>query len=57
MREVAVSTFTEGLAMDMNPLSAQNSCLTDCLNGTIITYNGNEYTLQNDMGNVKLNAS
>ena len=28
-----------------------NTVLTDCLNGTLITYNGDEFVLQNDMGN------
>jgi hypothetical protein len=54
MRKAAVNTFTDGLMMDANPLITAQSCLTDCLNGTLITYNGNEFTLQNDMGNVKL---
>ena len=40
--------------MDLNPLNTPDTVLTDCLNGTIITYNGNEFSLQNDMGNYKL---
>lgn len=36
---------------DLNPLTTPNSVLTDVLNGTIITFNGNEFVLQNDMGN------
>lgn len=40
--------------MDIHPLQTPNTALTDCLNGTFITYNGNEYVLQNDMGNFKL---
>jgi len=28
-----------------------NDTLTDCLNGTLITMNGDEVILQNDMGN------
>ena len=38
----------------MNPLTTPNNVLTDCLNGTMITYNGNEFVLQNDMGNCKV---
>lgn len=45
------NTFGEGLMMDMNPLTTPNSVMTNCLNGTLITFNGNEYILQNDMGN------
>lgn len=40
--------------MDIHPLQVTNTVLTDNLNGTFITYNGNEYSLQNDMGNFKL---
>lgn len=39
---------------DLNPINTPNSALTDCLNGTIITYNGNEHSLQNDKGNYAL---
>ena len=46
--------FKDGLMMDVHPLQTPNSVLTDCLNGTFITYNGNEHVLQNDMGNFKL---
>lgn len=57
MRQATNSSFNEGLLMDMNPLVTPQTCLTDCLNGTLITYNGNEFTLQNDMGNVKIAKS
>lgn len=40
--------------MDLNPLTTPQNCLHDCLNGTLITFNGNEFTLQNDAGNIKL---
>lgn len=43
--------------MDMNPLVTPQTCLSDCLNGTIITFNGNEFTLQSDNGNVKIKDS
>ena len=46
--------FKDGLMMDVHPLQTPNTVLTDCLNGTFITYNGNEHVLQNDMGNFKL---
>lgn len=48
------NTWEEGLIMDLHPLSTPNNVLTDCLNGTFITYNGNEFSLQNDQGNYKL---
>lgn len=53
----ATNTFTEGLVMDLNPLTTPNNVLTNCLNGTLITYNGNEYVLQNDMGNGRVETA
>lgn len=53
-RQQTINSFTGGLNMDLHPLTTPNNILTDCLNGTILTYNGNEYILQNDMGNIKL---
>ena len=40
--------------MDTNPMVQGNDSLTDCLNGTFITQNGNEIILQNDMGNARV---
>ena len=49
--EQATNQFTKGLQMDTHPMVQSNDTLTDCLNGTLITMNGNEVVLQNDMGN------
>ena len=49
--EQSVNTFSKGLQLDTNPMIQGNDSLTDCLNGTLITQNGNELILQNDMGN------
>ncbi len=54
MRRESNNQFSDGLINDLNPINTPNTILTDNLNGTIITYNGNEYSLQNDMGNYKL---
>jgi len=43
-KSASTNTFT-GLAMDFNPIVTPNNVLTDCLNGTIITNNGNENVL------------
>ena len=51
------NTFDKGLLMDFNPIVTPNNVLTNCLNGTIITYNGNEYVLQNDMGNGRVETA
>lgn len=53
----AVNTFNGGLVMDLNPVSTPNNVLTNCLNGTLVTYNGNEYTLQSDMGNGRVETA
>ena len=52
-KQVQTNTFNSGLNMDLNPLLTPNDVMTDCLNGTIVTYNGNEFALQNDLGNYK----
>ena len=56
-RAEAVNTFTKGLQMDLNPLTVPADVLTNCLNGTLITYNGNEQALQNDMGNARVETA
>lgn len=43
--------------MDFNPLSTPKDVLTDCINGTLVTFNGKEFTLQNDMGNCKVDTA
>ena len=53
-RQELSNVFSDGMMSDLNPINTPKSVLTDCLNGTYITYNGNEFVLQNDMGNYKL---
>ena len=36
------------MIMDLNPLTTPNNVLTSALNATMITYNGNEFVLQNE---------
>ena len=47
----AQNTFNEGMVLDNHPLMTPNRVLTDALNATLVTMNGNEMVLQNDMGN------
>jgi len=54
MRKETSNQFTEGLIKDLNPINTPNTALTDALNATLITYDGNEYSLQNDRGNYPL---
>lgn len=57
MKKESFNTFSEGLIMDLNPLVTPNNVLTNCLNGTFVTYNGNEFILQNDMGNGRVESA
>lgn len=55
--KIAQNTFSDGLIMDFNDLLVPSSAYTNCLNGTCITYNGNEFVLQNDMGNGRVETA
>ena len=57
MRKETINTFSDGMSLDLNPLGTPAKTLTNCLNGTLITYNGNELTLQNDMGNTQVGTA
>ena len=49
--EQTINQFSKGLQLDTNPMVQSNDTLSDALNATFITQNGNEVILQNDMGN------
>ena len=57
MKKYADNSFNAGLNLDDNPITIDNNSLTNCLNGTLITYNGNEYILQNDLGNGRVETA
>lgn len=48
------NVFSGGLVTDLHPITVQKNQLTDALNATFITHNGNELILQNDMGNTRI---
>lgn len=54
MKQESVNTFNEGLVYDLNPITTPNNVLIDCINGTFLTFNGDELSLQNDAGNTKI---
>lgn len=56
MKKETVNTFSGGLNFDINPIMMPSNTLTDCVNGTFITFNGDELALQNDAGNTKIKA-
>lgn len=51
------NSWSEGLIMDFAPENASPNSLTSALNATLITYNGNENMLQNDMGNGRIETA
>lgn len=53
----ATNSFENGLVMDFNPLNTPNNVLTSALNATFVTFNGNEFILQNDMGNSRVETA
>lgn len=53
-QQVTSNIFNGGLLKDIQELTTPNNVLSDCLNGTILTYNGNEFVLQNDLGNARI---
>lgn len=57
MNYKAKSTFQEGLVMDFSPDNSSSDSLTSALNATLLTYNGNELCLQNDMGNGRVETA
>ena len=53
----ATNKFTKGLVMDFSPENTRNEVLTHALNATLLTFNGNELSLQNDMGNARVETA
>lgn len=56
-RMTAPNTFTKGLVMDFNPTVTKADCLVNALNATLLTFNGNEMQLQQDMGNGRVETA
>lgn len=56
-RQQTSNGFSAGLMMDYNPEGTPNNAVTNALNATLITYNGNENMLQNDMGNARVETA
>ncbi len=56
-RITAKNTFAEGLIMDFAPDNTQENVLSNALNATLLTFNGNEMSLQNDMGNCRVESA
>lgn len=57
MKKETINTFDGGMIKDAHPLTTPKNMLTDALNATLVTYNGNEMLLQNDMGNTEVGTA
>lgn len=57
MKSSQTNTFIGGMQKDLHPMTTPNNVLTDALNATITTMNGNESVLQNDMGNARVESA
>ena len=55
--KTATNKFTKGLIMDFSPENTSNEVLTHALIATLLTFNGNEMSLQNDMGNGRVETA
>ena len=57
MLQSEINQWQKGLSLDGAETITDNQTLTSALNATIITMNGNEPMLQNDMGNAKVESA
>lgn len=57
MRQQEANQFDKGMSLDTNAIAMDNHTLSGALNATMITMNGNELVLQNDMGNAKVESA
>ena len=53
----ATNVFSEGLITDLNPITTPNNVLTNALTATLITMNGNEFVLRDDLGNGRVETA
>ena len=53
----STNVFSDGMVMDINPLVTPNNVVSNALNATLLTMNGNENVLQNDMGNGRVQTA
>ena len=53
----STNKFTKGIVMDFSPENTKNDTLTYALNATLLTFNGNELSLQNDVGNARVETA
>lgn len=56
-RQSASNGFAQGLMMDYHVSGTPNNALSNALNATYVTYNGNHAILQNDLGNGRVETA
>ena len=56
-RMSAKNSFQEGLILDISPENMSATSMSSALNATLLTFNGNEMVLQNDMGNGRVETA
>lgn len=56
-RKSAKNSFQEGLILDISPENMSATSMSSALNATLLTFNGNEMILQNDMGNGRVETA
>ncbi len=56
-RQTSINQWQEGMVLDKNPIAMSKTELAGALNATTITMNGNEFILQNDMGNGRVESA
>lgn len=57
MIQQTANQFSEGMNLDTHPIAINNQQLASALNATMVTMNGNELVLQNDMGNGRVESA
>ena len=55
--QTASNRFSKGLVLDFSPENTSSESLSHALNATFLTFNGNEQSLQNDMGNARVETA
>lgn len=57
MRTEGLNSFTDGIIQDMYEPQTPSTAMTSALNATLLTFNDNEFCLQNDMGNAQIGTA
>lgn len=57
MKQTETNQWQKGLNLDTHPIAVTNKDLTSALNATMLTMQGDEMVLQNDMGNVRVESA